>query len=341
MRRPRRIAMTRLRPGVSVADQAAVVVELVRGQAGALDPLAPLEPGRVAGAGVVVDAIAVGRLEPAQESPFGVHLGQARLDDLTGPFGRNQGWIDYSVDPPVVNLNQPQVIAAVKQISDLIKLGVIFYSNATSSDAILTGHMALWFGTEDVSTGFSILPAKININVAPIPQGIEEVFYGTPSESLRTGLGLFISRTTKNTQACWEWVSFLSADSTSFLGVPVRRSVSASANWEARVGAQNAAVYRAALARIPTAHDYAWNDKIEAYQNNLEILFLHNVLGKIVIGGGDPVTTIAEEQRAIDTYLACIAPLSLSSVQTTPGMSQQITDCLQKADPYNDSVMFT
>ena len=280
-----------------------------------------------------VTAEQLGTPDPKLDQVFGAAMVDSDLLNYLA-----KGWIDYSSDPPVVNLNQPQVIAAVKQVSDLIKQGVILYGGVAASDPILRGRVGLWFDTGDISTGPSIFPSNINIGVALIPQGIEQVFYDIPTESLRTTGGLFIARTTKNPQACWEWISFLSADSSSFLGVPVRRSVAASTNWEARVGSENATVYRTALAKIPTAQDYAWNDTIEAYQNTLPIFFLHNVLGKIVLLGGDPVAVLKEEQNEIDTYLACIAPLNLSSIQATPGMAQQISDCFQNADPYKDNL---
>jgi ABC-type glycerol-3-phosphate transport system substrate-binding protein len=265
-------------------------------------------------------------------------FGAAQVDVTVLDF-MAKGWVDYSVDPPVVNLNQPQVIHAVKQVTDLIKEGVFLYSNATASDAILTGRVAFWFDIEDISTGFSIFPATINMGIAPIPQGIETIFNTVDAASLRPWKGHYISRKTKNPQACWQWISFLSADPSSFIGVPVRRSVAASANWEARVGAENAAVYRAALSEIPLAKDYEWSDYFEAYNSTLPI-FLHNIIGKIVLGGGDPQAVIEEEQQDIDEYLACIAPIDLSSETTTPGVFQKILDCQQKADPYGDQVMF-
>jgi SAM-dependent methyltransferase len=74
----------------SVPDHATVVVQLIDGAAGALDPFAAMEPARVAGAGVVVVAVAVERVEAAQEAAIRVHLRQARLDHLACAFGRDQ-----------------------------------------------------------------------------------------------------------------------------------------------------------------------------------------------------------------------------------------------------------
>ena len=258
-----------------------------------------------------------------------------------------QGWINSSVEPPAVNLNQPQVLNALKKLSDLIKQGVVLYSNNLSflglQDVILSGRVAFWFDDSDITAGgFSQFNSNtMQVGVAPIPQGLDahsnlvDVFPGM----VRALNGHFISKDTKNPQASWQWLSFISADPTSFYGAPVRRSIAASANWEARVGAQTAAVYRAALAQVsPYQQNPDTNtDYWAAYSYELPF-FLYKVLGKVV-AGADPQATIIEEQRAIDTYLACIAPLNLvPSVGTTANTNDQITGCAQKADPWSDLI---
>jgi ABC-type glycerol-3-phosphate transport system substrate-binding protein len=231
------------------------------------------------------------------------------------------------------------VIDAVKQVAELIKSGVFLYLNVpvysdfSESDTILTGRVAFWFDYEDISTGFSIFPARINIGVAPIPQGLEKIFYTIDSTSLRPWKGHYISRKTKNPQACWQWISYLSANPNSFLGVPVRRSVAESANWEARVGAENASVYRAALSNISIAKEYEWSDYIDAYNASLPY-FLHNIIGKVVIDGGDPQAVIIKEQQAVDEYISCVASIGLSKETSNPDVHSKIVDCQEKADPY-------
>jgi hypothetical protein len=82
-----------------------VVVELVDDPPGSADPFTALEPGCVPGAGVVVSAVAAGRLEAAQESVLGVYFRQARLDDLTRVFGGDEVRFD---DPAEVVLRVPR-----------------------------------------------------------------------------------------------------------------------------------------------------------------------------------------------------------------------------------------
>ncbi len=252
-----------------------------------------------------------------------------------------QGWLDTSVDPPVVNLNQPQVLNALQKLSDLINRGVILYSNNLSylglQDVLLTGQVAFWFGSTDVSAdGFTQMVSNtVQIGVAPIPEGLNaslELVNGM----IQTTQGHFISKDTQYPQACWEWLSFISADPTAFYGVPVRKSVAASSNWEARVGTQTATVYRATLEQV-TPYQGPSTSSSDGEIFSITQLFT-NILGK-VLKGQNPQTVIVAEQKSIDKYMACIAPFINSSTPTeTPGVDNSIAigNCFQQADPWSD-----
>jgi hypothetical protein len=110
-----------------------------------------------------------------------------------------------------------------------------------------------------------------------------------------------------------------------------------SKDWEARVGPETAAVYRKALSRTSIINETAYSDYWEAYYYSLSFMF-HKTIGK-VLNGSDPQVVIADEQRAFDTYLACIAPLNLSDTSVTD-VSNQVADCAQKADPWSDLQMW-
>jgi multiple sugar transport system substrate-binding protein len=159
--------------------------------------------------------------------PWPVHL----------PFvaGRAGPLVDQSTDPPTPRFDQPEVIEAVQWYADLyLEHEVMPYfppAALTPAQALIDdGQAAMWV---DVAEAWEWRKVGSNLGVAPYPvDGADS--YTTPAQTR----GLCLSAGTRQPEAAWRWLSFLSRQPLSGLGptvasLPPRRSVARSSGfWE-------------------------------------------------------------------------------------------------------------
>ena len=225
-------------------------------------------------------------------------------------------WRDISDDFPIVLFDTSEMADALVWFNELKQSGVIFqpasgndwWSSITT--AIRSGKIGFWTGIagDEENEYFGSNEPPFQVGFAPLPSTTKP--NGSYDSSYMTGF--YISNLTDYPQACWELAKYFSEGMDVLPGVPARLSVANSPEWEAYVGAENAAVYRAAVASNLD------NDELDAYSN----YFWTSIKGwlaqaSLSIGNGNDTTQeLALAQRIADAYLDCMAPhdvLSLSS----------------------------
>jgi hypothetical protein len=140
----------------------------------------------------------------------------------------------------------------------------------------------------------------------------------------------FISKNSTHPQVCWEWFKLLSIPAEVFEGIPARKSVAESPEWEAIVGKTNAEVLRLALSRaLPAAPMYLAREK------DLIRRPLLDWFGKAVgaaLAGTDPAQVLKEAQAKADAYLACLAGVNADDLSYND-LEIKVNACGGQVDP--------
>lgn len=236
--------------------------------------------------------------------------------------GLNPIWEELLTDPSSVLFNSSDAISSASYLANLVDDGIVYPNNDMEKIAwlIASGHVAFWSGFAD-ELDFTNTDSKLphlNTGFVSLPNLPSHKWFGESR-----ALGQYISSKTKNPQACWAWIKFLSDQPNIFPGVPARQSVAESVEWESNMGTQKATVLRAAIE-----------------QSTPESLLSNQVLGPLygflemaldsILTGSDPTRALTIAQRQADNYLECI---DASNVSTTHGreLLDKVGACYQKA----------
>ena len=168
--------------------------------------------------------------------------------------------------------------------------------------------------------------APFEIGLAPFP------VFNDQSGTFFTGYSRahMISSNAQNPQACWDWITFLSDQPTVQLGVPARRSVMESSNWEAVVGKEKAAAMRAAM------------EHLRGPQGAVDISPLTYPVGvwrseaiRKALTGEDIQTVLDDAQGKSEIFLGCMAGVELDQT-SDEGFNifiDKLRACALQADP--------
>jgi len=247
--------------------------------------------------------------------------------------GRGVNWADLQSDPPVPYLTGSDFASALTWILDLKDSGALLVLTNDNYDtvqqAMQQGQVAFWTTQAGMPNGywyFDTQPAyKIGILPMPALKDPDSLYYGSSE------IGHYISRDSKNAAACWDWIKYLSTQPNVFPGIPARLSVTKSAEWEAAVGRENAAAYRAALAEV---------QRTPPDQNSSSVISwpLYTWKQRIVaaaIKGEDYQKLIPAMQRVSEDYLACMATVNYTTMKDEE-IQTEINNCAKQADPDGD-----
>jgi ABC-type glycerol-3-phosphate transport system substrate-binding protein len=215
-------------------------------------------------------------------------------------------------------------------LSDLKASGVLLVNGDNDFNQVLQamqkGQVAFWTtrtGQTDYSWFYGKAPS-FKVGVAPMPA--MESFDTTASIP---DVGHFISASSDNVPACWNWIKFLSEQPTVFAGVPARRSVMELPEWETWVGSENAAAYRAALDRVyrpDYTEELPYDPVPEPYYT-----WKYRILSA-ALQGEDYQKLASEIQQMADDYLVCMAPVDRGNL-TEDEYSAEVNRCAQQVDP--------
>jgi len=244
--------------------------------------------------------------------------------------GKGVKWFDFQSSPPQVDLDSPEMVEYLRWISKAEQERLIFNqdNNWEKMNTIMpSGQLAFWTAMMGEKAWWfqgSGQEPTYKIGMAPIPQ----ITGDNPMGSWRIDRGHYISAQTQDPQACWEWIKFLSEQSTLLGGVPARRSIVESPAWEASVGREDAAAYRAAITNLKPIEAF------DVYVDMMKILWpLNNWKTQSVqaaLEGQDIQPVLIALQQKADNYLACALVLDTSKPDQ---LSEDIQACLRQADP--------
>ncbi|RPI33724.1 MAG: extracellular solute-binding protein [Chloroflexota bacterium] len=241
--------------------------------------------------------------------------------------GRGVDWLDEEADPPVAHLDTPDMINTMLWTLDLVEAGALLVQTddnyMTINEVTQNGQLAFWTTAAGQDNGMFYMEGQPTFKIAYAPMPIME---GPGALTVwASDFGHYISRDTEYPQACWSWIAFLSEQPNAFPGVPARQSVVTSLAWEASVGADAAAVFRASLDRVVRNAQnvsqlswpyYTWRaDAVNA-----------------ALAGEDVAQSFTDAQQKAEAYMACISGIDPTAMSTDE-LSEASAACVKQVDP--------
>ncbi|MCG8352927.1 MAG: extracellular solute-binding protein [Chloroflexales bacterium] len=229
-------------------------------------------------------------------------------------------------DNPQPNFTDPTVMQAIRFYIDLLRqysphqrltgympqrddteLGNVF-------TAMLEGRVGMWF-----DSGVTIPPVYTvqgaRLAIAPPPFGESRL---TPHDVRANGL--YIAATTKQPQACWLWLKYMSTDVSGLQGqFPARLSVSESPAFAAQ-GAPGAADVFAAYRQALTQTERIDHAGGSFYRSTIDYFWFYQAIDR-ALQGQNLETELAMAQVLTERYLQCLqtkAPGSVCATQIDP-----------------------
>jgi len=213
--------------------------------------------------------------------------------------------LDDTQDPPAAALDNPATIEAVRWYANLYLLyGVkpIFIADEEREALIDSGQVAMW------TTPFDRHDA-LRSGVLPFPQGASD-----SAAPLLYTTGYFISAQAVAPQACWEWIRFLTTETSVVQGFPARRSVATSDAYRQQVGTERATAYLTSVEgsqRPSVFQRIAGQEWLGAY-----LVWLEQAYKQIVEEDVLPEDALAVARDKADDYRACV--IANGSINDSP-----------------------
>jgi ABC-type glycerol-3-phosphate transport system substrate-binding protein len=220
--------------------------------------------------------------------------------------------VDLSVEPPAFSLDHPATVDAMRRYTSLTtEYGVKPVLATGPAEAlelsrpymvrkalIANGQAAMW------TTSALAMPAwderdELNVGVAPLPAGPQ----GTRGSSMPAS-GYFISAGAAHPETCWLWITFLTGQPSAAQGLPARRSVAESDEYQRLVGAERAAAYLASVVAVeePSTYTLQWQ---EGWLGGGSF-WLAQAYHRIVEGEAGVDEALADAHALADDYRACV-----------------------------------
>jgi ABC-type glycerol-3-phosphate transport system substrate-binding protein len=154
------------------------------------------------------------------------------------------------------------------------------------------GRVAMWIDFYDNHRGAP--PLDFEVGAAPLPAGAVPLAAFLPQ-------ALFISAQTPHPDACWDWISFLSAQPEAVSWLPVRRDLAASEAWREQAGTEAAHAWLTILDRGKT------NQRLWALSTAYYALYWFDEAFADVLAGARPAAALAEAQGKAAAFADCMA----------------------------------
>lgn len=235
--------------------------------------------------------------------------------------------VDDDHDPPRPAFDDPSVSAALEQYAGLARQAALTPATPSTQSGwpdasvvgdhpagVASGDVAMWV---DYLTDYAAAPPlPFEAAVAPLPLGDR----ATTEFDVRA---FYISARSAAPHACWEWITYLSAQPQVATALPARQRVAASPEWRAQVGEIALPAYHAALEygdapvfrlrwEIPwLAYTYPW----------LDAAF------KAVVAGENAHAALATVQAQAEQLIAC------AEAGGTPADREVLRQCAHQIDP--------
>jgi ABC-type glycerol-3-phosphate transport system substrate-binding protein len=183
----------------------------------------------------------------------------------------------------------------MKQENVLIKMDSNIYDLQSAGKIAF---LPVMMGIEDNNVFQADSNKAYKVGIMPLPN----TKIGFPLGQHRSDRSYFISEQSPAPQACWDWIKFLSSQPTSVAGIPARTSMVNSSEWEASVGKERAAAYRAALANFKPLGEA--DNHMNQVQGTLFTWYWDAV--KAAFNGQALKPVLAALQQKADGYLRCV-----------------------------------
>jgi len=154
------------------------------------------------------------------------------------------------------------------------------------------GRVAMWIDFYDNHRGAPQL--NFEVGVAPLPAGAVPLTAFTPR-------AFFVSAQTPHPDACWDWISFLSARPEAVSWLPVRRDIAASDAWREQADAETADAWLAILDREKT------NQRPWALSRTNYALYWFDEAFADVLAGARPSAALTAAQAKAAAFADCMA----------------------------------
>jgi multiple sugar transport system substrate-binding protein len=150
------------------------------------------------------------------------------------------------------------------------------------------GKVGMWIGSLSERGGLT-WPVEwfVNWGMVPPPRGAQ-------SATAAWVEGYAISSHTQHPDACWQWILFLS-EQTTYRLMPARRSLAESTAYEGRVGDEVAAVARASMENAVVVSPRIWTDYGPATR------IFERAVGRILDGDATPQEAMDWAQRQVES----------------------------------------
>ena len=245
---------------------------------------------------------------------------------------RNTKWYDNSVTPPRALFNTTELSNSLVWLNNLYQEGTFLPMYGASlpeemkpqnytpyEQAIANGQVAMWTAS---SSSVSSASLPFEIGYVPLPNGVS----GTRMSYPINPMGYYISRNSKNPEACWQWIHFLSERPSFFGGYTPRISVISGQNGAG--SHEQMEVVQSALrdyVRYPYADKY--DPLLRPYLNSIFEIQL------AVLKGQNTPQVLAEMQKKADAYYGCLSQKSLSGLDDTQLYNQVVLPCANATVP--------
>lgn len=228
------------------------------------------------------------------------------------------------------NYTDPKTIAAIRWYLDLSMVHKVappltivyrrddFGGGDRSYELVQSGRVGMWLGYPEsfqggvviqpvepgggpAPTAAPLTPVERDIRAAPLPVGGA----GVPSSELFLR-GLFISARTQQPQACWEWIKFLSGDTSLTYGdMPARRSVAQSEAFIKQLPPERVAQFEAMRATLAMPSQNAGDANV-IYSQYTDPYWFFKALSAVVEKGASLEKELAEAQRFATAFAECM-----------------------------------
>jgi multiple sugar transport system substrate-binding protein len=245
--------------------------------------------------------------------------------------------IDESADPPAFTFNDPATVEALRWYAGLsteYEVKPVFFADIAKvasantflieREALLReGRAAMWISEIVAIFGDR---SELNTGLAPMPVGIAGGGAGG------SAIGYFISAHTEARQACWQWITFLTEQSSLAPGLPSRRSVAESDAYRQIVGDERATVYQASITGTAGTTDDIFAG--ESWMSSAGVIWLGRAYDQVANGEASVEEALNAIQKMADDYRACV--VVNDAISNQDGWEA----CMQEVDPSLPAFLF-
>jgi ABC-type glycerol-3-phosphate transport system substrate-binding protein len=222
--------------------------------------------------------------------------------------------VDYSTTPYTYNLTDPANLDAIRQVLDMAKEGYIQYTELDNT----SGGGGGWSNNVPMrSTSLTSLTWDLSWRMSDeAPSDFENptryVAYprGTQSTPSAYSIGTgYITPTAEDPEACYRLIKAIANAPELLLGMPTRRSLLENGDIASSLGDDIADLYNAFAERIDAPDavvlpgPFNFNSTLSSF---IESIWVNQAFDSYVLEDGNLEEDLAEAQRQIDEYRACV-----------------------------------